>query len=92
MDRLGNERVDEKALGHIENWLSFADLRRLLDRHFEIRSRHSIIPRGHHGFLRIINSPKLNRILSLVVAPQWLERAKETAGLGYVNLVLARKR
>ena len=92
MDRLGEEYVDEKALGHIENWLSFADLKRLLDRHFEIRSRHSIVPRGHCGFLRVVNSVRLNRVLSLFIARRWLEQAKEKAGLGYINLVLARKR
>ena len=92
MDRLGDELVSEKALGHIENWLSFADLKKLIERRFDVRSRHSIIPRGHCGFLRIVNSHKLNQMLSLFIAPQSLERAKETAGLGYTILVLARKR
>lgn len=92
MDRLGHEYVDERALGHLESWLSFSDLKRLLDRDFVIRSHQSIIPRGHHGFLRLVNSSKLNRVLGHLFTQDLLESIKEKMGLGYINIILAKKR
>ncbi len=92
MDRLGSQYVDDRALGHIESWLSFRDLKRLLDRDFVIRSHQSIIPMGHCGILRLVNSSKLNRILGHLFRPELLESIKERMGLGYINIVLAKKR
>ena len=92
MDRLGHEYVDDTGLGHLERWLSYRGLVELLEPRFVVLQSRSIIPRGQHGFLRLVNSTKLNGLLGRMVGPAALEAMKERLGLGYVNIVLARKR
>jgi hypothetical protein len=92
MDRLGHEYVDDTAQGHLERWVSYRGLVELLEPRFVVLRRRSIIPRGQHGFLRVVNSTKLNRVLGRVVGTATLEAMKERLGLGYVNIVSARKR
>jgi hypothetical protein len=64
---------------------------RLLEPRFRVRRTTSVIPIGHRGVLRLVNSYKLNRTLGLVVPPTRIERLKERAGLGYSIIALAQK-
>jgi 2-polyprenyl-3-methyl-5-hydroxy-6-metoxy-1,4-benzoquinol methylase len=92
MDRLGHEYVDDTKLGHLENWLSLRMLKQLLRPEFDLISHQSIIPRGHRGILRVVNSDKLSKIWSSLFGAASAQRFKEKLGLGYINIVLAKKR
>jgi 2-polyprenyl-3-methyl-5-hydroxy-6-metoxy-1,4-benzoquinol methylase len=77
---------------HIERWLTQRSLRKLLAPHFEILHEDTVMPAGHRGMLRIVNSPKLNAVLGRLIAPARLERAKERMGFGYNLIALGRRR
>jgi hypothetical protein len=49
-------------------------------------------PSGHLGFLRMVNSAKLNAALSLVIPTPKIEWLKEQAGLGQTVVMLALRR
>ena len=94
VNKFVHDRVDwpEDAPGHIRRWLDRRALRRLLNGHgFHVRRMTSIIPMGHYGILRLVNSPKLNALLGLVIPEGTLERLKERAGLGWTLVALAQK-
>jgi len=78
--------------GQIRHWVTAKELRRLLAPHFESIELKSVLPIGHGGLLRIINSPKLNYLLTLFFPTRMVERAKERLLLGHTLLALARKR
>jgi 2-polyprenyl-3-methyl-5-hydroxy-6-metoxy-1,4-benzoquinol methylase len=77
---------------HIEQWLTMGRLRRLLRFRFRILRTMSILPMGHRGVLRLINSHKANAALGLLISQQCLDSFKEWAGLGYTLIVLAQRR
>lgn len=87
------ERVDwpPQPLGHIEQWLSMKELQRLLRPRFRILRATSILPMGHRGLLRVLNSHKLNAVFSRLISPAHLDALKGWAGLGYTLIVLAQK-
>jgi len=83
--------VTPLAPGQIRQWLSPLQLRRLLRDDFTILTLTSLIPEGSLGFLRIVNSPRLNRLVGRFVPARLLDRAKEQVGLGQTIAVLARR-
>ncbi len=85
---VGPEDPDE----HIKKWLSMKGLKALLRPHFEILATTSVIPLGHRGVLRLVNSTKLNRALALLMSPARLEALKERMGFGYSIIALGKKR
>jgi 2-polyprenyl-3-methyl-5-hydroxy-6-metoxy-1,4-benzoquinol methylase len=88
------ERVDwpPQPSGHIEQWLNMKDLKRLLRTRFRILRATSILPMGHRGILRMLNSHKLNFLVRPLISPPHLDALKGRAGLGYTLIVLAQKR
>ncbi len=74
--------VDPPAPDRIRNWVDAAKLRVLLGKHFHPVRVISVVPAGDMGFLRIVNSPKLNWLASRFVPEPLIERAKERAMLG----------
>lgn len=84
--------VAPRAQGQIRQWVDRHRLRSLIAERFEIRQLISICPYGHHGVLRVVNSPKLNDALSRFVAQPRLERLKERLWLGHTLMVLAQLR
>jgi 2-polyprenyl-3-methyl-5-hydroxy-6-metoxy-1,4-benzoquinol methylase len=92
MDRLGDLGWDATPPEHIEQWLDRKDLLRLLQPRFDVLRSTSILPMGTRGILRLVNSARLNRIVSAVVPEAKVRELKERAGLGYTLIVLARKR
>jgi 2-polyprenyl-3-methyl-5-hydroxy-6-metoxy-1,4-benzoquinol methylase len=78
--------------GQIRRWVSPSDLRSLLRPFFSILELTSVVPYGDQGFLRVVNSVKLNRMLGMLVAPRLLERTKERLLLGHTLMALARSR
>ena len=78
--------------GQIRRWVDARELRSLLEpRFYDIRIS-SVVPAGDEGWLRIVNSPKLNRFLSALVSSARLERSKERAMFGRTLLAFARRR
>jgi 2-polyprenyl-3-methyl-5-hydroxy-6-metoxy-1,4-benzoquinol methylase len=74
---------------HIKRWTGWRQIQGLLEHRYRVLKRTTVIPRGDRGFLRIVNSAKLNAALELVFSPRQIERFKERAGWGYTLLVLA---
>ncbi len=92
MDRLGEEYQDHKNAGHLENWLTFRELKTFLKPQFRIIKKLSIIPRGHYGFLKVVNSYKLNKLIGIFLGKDTLDTIKEKCGLGYINIIFAQKK
>ena len=78
--------------GHIEQWLSRRALKHLLRPHFRVLRTTTVVPLGHGGILRLVNSPKLNWALGPLFSAERIEAFKEWAGLGWTQIVLAQKR
>ena len=77
--------------GPVCHWLSRGELHTLISQAgFMIEHSYTIMPRGNMGFLRLINSPRLNNALGPGIAAG-LKRLKELVGLGQYRLVVARK-
>jgi 2-polyprenyl-3-methyl-5-hydroxy-6-metoxy-1,4-benzoquinol methylase len=83
--------VTARAEGQIRNWVSPGQLRTLLKPHFRILTLTTALPEGHLGFLRLVNSARLNRIAGSFLATTKIERAKENLGLGQTIAVLAQR-
>ena len=84
--------VTPLQVGQIRHWLTPPELRRLLARSFDIEQFTTMLPEGDRGFLRVVNSTKVNRLLQLVWAEETIQAAKERAGLGQSIAVVARRR
>jgi SAM-dependent methyltransferase len=92
MDRLGEGQWAPLPPEHIETFLDIRGLKRLLRTHFHVIRSTTVIPIGHRGILRLINSVKLNRVLEVLIPRHYLMTLKERAGLGLTIIVLAQKR
>jgi 2-polyprenyl-3-methyl-5-hydroxy-6-metoxy-1,4-benzoquinol methylase len=77
---------------HIEQWLTMASLKRLLQRQFEVHHTSTIVPLGNRGILRFINSYKINAALGLFISEKHLEKLKEQGGWGWTIVALAQKK
>jgi 2-polyprenyl-3-methyl-5-hydroxy-6-metoxy-1,4-benzoquinol methylase len=77
--------------GHIEQWLSRTALKRLLRPHFRVLRTTTVVPIGHGGILRLVNSTKMNRALERLFSTERIESFKEWAGFGWTQIVLAQK-
>lgn len=86
------EGISPLAPGLIRRWVDLTEARRLIEAHFHIETITTIVPQGHRGVLRLVNSPKLNRLLAAVFGQARLDRCKERFGLGQTIIVLARRR
>lgn len=80
------------AEGQIRRCVTMRVLRNKLRPHFDILRATTMRPAGDRGFLRIINSARLNNAVSKVIPRPSLERLKERCGLGQTLIVLAQKR
>ena len=92
MDRLGDVGWNVQPPDHISWYPHMKDLKRLLQPKFKILHSTTILPVGQGGILRFINSYKLNRTLSWLIPPRYIDALKERAGFGYQLMVLAQKR
>lgn len=90
-DRLGDVGWNIQPPQHISRQVSKKQMRKMLAPRFRVLQISTIIPHGHRGLLRIINSTKLNSIASLLVPKDRIERLKEKAGLGWQMIILAQK-
>jgi SAM-dependent methyltransferase len=86
--RSGGVRLES---GPVSHWLSRGELNSLVRQAgLMIETSATIMPRGNMGFLRLLNSPRLNEAFGPRFAAL-LKRAKEQIGLGQYSVVVARK-
>jgi 2-polyprenyl-3-methyl-5-hydroxy-6-metoxy-1,4-benzoquinol methylase len=86
------EDVAPQGKGQVRHWNSAAEVRALLQRDFVIRRFTTLVPAGHVGVLRVVNSYKLNALATRLVPTSVVERAKERIGLGQSIAVLAQRK
>jgi 2-polyprenyl-3-methyl-5-hydroxy-6-metoxy-1,4-benzoquinol methylase len=79
------------AQGQIRRWVTMGELQKLLLPCFRILHASTMQPSGTLGFLRIVNSRRLNELAMKVVPRQTIEQLKERCGLGQTLIVLAQK-
>jgi 2-polyprenyl-3-methyl-5-hydroxy-6-metoxy-1,4-benzoquinol methylase len=95
-NRFVYERRDDVApqgVGQVRHWNYPSEVRRLLEEDgFRIHRFTTLLPEGHRGVLRVVNSYKVNSVLARIVSPTAIERAKERLGLGQTIAVLAQRR
>lgn len=77
--------------GQIRHWVDAKELRALLAARFERVDIVSLFPVGDQGFLRLVNSHKLNALAGMVVPGRWIEAIKEKAMLGHTLLARANR-
>lgn len=85
------KNIAPPAEGQIRRWVTMRGLRNELRPHFDILKATTMRPAGELGFLRVINSARLNRLASKVIPRSSLERLKEKCGLGQTLLILGKK-
>ena len=85
---VGAEDPDE----HIKKWLDMKGLKRLLEPHFTVNRITSVIPMGERGWLRVVNSPKLNKAAGWLISQRRLEALKERMGFGYSIIAIGQKK
>lgn len=86
-----NLDIDPVKPGQLRRWVDSGELRQLLKPHFRILKLRSLTPKGHGGFLRIVNSHKVNSALRFFTG-NGATRIKEWLGMGFSLIVLAEKR
>ena len=91
VDRLDEREFPSQPRAHIGRYFDVKTVKPLIQRRFRLLRMETIIPMGHRGILRIVNSPKLNALLAATTSRDFLERLKERAGFGYQIIVLAQK-
>lgn len=84
--------VTPRAPGQVRNWVDAKGLRTLLAPHFDVPRLTSLMPAGHGGVLRVVNSPRLNRPIEALVGPDRVRAWKERALVGQTLLVEAVRR
>lgn len=86
--RVGGVRLEN---GPVSHWLSRRELHDLVQQAgLTIERSYTIMPRGNMGWLRIINSPRLNEAFGPRCAAMF-RWAKERVGLGQYRVLIARK-
>jgi 2-polyprenyl-3-methyl-5-hydroxy-6-metoxy-1,4-benzoquinol methylase len=94
VNKFVHDRTDwsEDSPGHIRYWVDRGLFRQLLSRHgFRVLRMTSVIPMGHGGILRLVNSHKLNALLTRIIPRPTLEGLKEKVGLGWTLIALAQR-
>lgn len=83
-------RLPPPGPGQLRRWVDAQELRDLLSPHFQVLELMSVTPLANRGVMRLVNSRKLNQPLRWVVGDR-LERLKESWGLGWTLMALARR-
>lgn len=82
--------IPPPAPGQLRKWFDRHELRKLLQPHFDVREIFSVFPKANRGFMRAVNSTKLNYPVRAIFGDR-VERLKEAMGLGWTLMALARK-
>jgi SAM-dependent methyltransferase len=78
--------------GQLRRWVDAKELRALLRPCFDLIEMKSVQPVGDRGFLRLVNSVKLNTVVGGLFGARRVERVKESLMLGHALMALARRR
>lgn len=78
--------------GQLRRWVNASELRALLRPSFDLLQMTSVQPVGDQGFLRVVNSVKVNQVFRAALGARRVERIKERLMLGHTLMALARKR
>jgi 2-polyprenyl-3-methyl-5-hydroxy-6-metoxy-1,4-benzoquinol methylase len=78
--------------GWIRQWVTISMLKDLLRPHFSIRRLTTLEPEGKLGYLKVVNSSRLNYYCAAVLGGDRIKRLKESAGFGQSIFVIAKKR
>jgi 2-polyprenyl-3-methyl-5-hydroxy-6-metoxy-1,4-benzoquinol methylase len=90
-NRIRRTRPNMLQCGPVSHWLTRGELHNLIESAgLTIKYSGTIMPRGHGGILRLVNSPRVNGAFGPRMLPV-LKRLKERVGLGQYRLVIARK-
>jgi len=81
-----------EPFGHIKTWLSRKEIERLFSNNFKKVDMTTVLPMGHKGILRFINSYKLTKYFTLFIKKDGVVKIKEKFGLGYTRIFLFRKK
>jgi 2-polyprenyl-3-methyl-5-hydroxy-6-metoxy-1,4-benzoquinol methylase len=84
--------VDPQGVGQIRHWLTRRELRDLLADDFVVLRLTTLVPDGHRGILRFLNSYRLNVLFRNLGVGAVIDRARERLGLGQTIAVLAQRR
>lgn len=84
--------VGPRIPGTIRQWVSAKELRALLEPRFSLETLTSVEPLGDRGLLRVLNSPKLCRVVDAVFGRDRYREFKERRLLGYSLVARARVR
>jgi 2-polyprenyl-3-methyl-5-hydroxy-6-metoxy-1,4-benzoquinol methylase len=85
---VGAEDPDE----HIKKWLDMKGLKRLIEPYFTVIRTTSVIPMGERGWLRVINSHKLNKAVAWLISQRRLDTLKARMGVGYSIVAIGQKK
>jgi len=88
---LRNSRIGPPAEGQLRRWVTRKELRGLLSSYFKCLQLFTIEPSGDKGFLRIINSRKVNAALHRLFSEERIRGMKEHWGCGQTIIALAKK-
>jgi SAM-dependent methyltransferase len=83
--------IEPQPRGQYRQWLTMRELCKMLRPRFRILEATTFEPAGDLGFLRVVNSSRLNRYASKVFSGRSINRFKERLGLGQTLVILARK-
>jgi ubiquinone/menaquinone biosynthesis C-methylase UbiE len=78
--------------GWVRKWVTMKSLKRMLRPEFTLWSATTLEPAGHLGFLRVVNSARLNHYLNAMIGAPRVKRLKESLGYGQSIYVVAIKR
>lgn len=84
-------KVVPQGPGQVRNWVDVRKLRKILGGYLEILELRSVVPVGDRGFMRLVNSYKLNKLLSVFLSESRIEAIKEQFFLGHSLIAFARK-
>jgi len=84
--------VDPQGVGQIRHWVTRSELRDLLADDFVVRRLTTLVPEGHLGILRFVNSHRVNALLRTLGLRAAIDRGRERLGLGQTIAVLAQRR
>jgi 2-polyprenyl-3-methyl-5-hydroxy-6-metoxy-1,4-benzoquinol methylase len=78
--------------GWIRHWVTMRTLKNLLRKDFSVWRATTLEPEGHLGFLRVVNSRRLNDFGNRVLGAERIKSLKEQAGYGQSIFLIAVKK
>lgn len=91
LERHNMNSIPPAAPGQLRQWTSAAELRALIEPHFEISELFTKTPRASQGPLKLINARPVRQVMRSLAGDRF-ERLKERMGLGWTLMCLAQKR